>query len=102
MALTVEQLKVYLRADGTGSDSDLTALLAAANALVKRSTGKTQIVVNDVTLDIGTDELYNTALRLLCAHWFENRGVESPARIASFSFSVQHILDHISQCGDYL
>lgn len=106
--MTLIELKTYLRIDGTDSDADLTAFMAAAISYVKQQTGKTKIKTGvdvaglPVYADIATNELYNLAVKLLCAHWYENRCVEAPGQTTRITHSVDALINHIALCGDYI
>ena len=115
--MTLEEIKTYLRVDGTDSDGDITALIAAAKSYIQRMTGKTKVIVIDtatglpsvdvdtglvVTADISTDELYNLANKLIIAHWYENRGVEIAGTLTKITHSVDAMVNHIAMCGDYV
>lgn len=105
--LTLDEIKLYLRA---GDDDDITiaALMAAATGYVNGQTGKTQVKTGvdadnlPVYDEIATDELYNQAIKLMVAHWYENRGVEVPGQLTRISHSVDALVSHISLCGDYI
>ncbi|MBU2703881.1 putative phage protein (predicted DNA packaging) [Sporomusaceae bacterium BoRhaA] len=106
--MTLDEVKSYLRVDGTDEDADITALMSAAALYITQQTGKTQRVTgynSDGTaanVDITTDELYNTCNKLLIAHWYENRGVEVAGNLTRITHSVDAIINHIALCGDYV
>ena len=91
-------MKSYLKVDDTSEDTLITALISAAESYVKQTTGKTL----KGTANINTDELYNLCVKLMVAHWFENRAVQAQTQLNDFSFSVQALINHIAMCGDYL
>lgn len=99
--MTLAELKLYLRVDGSDEDAELTALLSAATGYIQRMTGKTHAVAGGVESDINTDELYNLCAKLLCAHWYENRGVEIAGSLTRITHSVDALVAHIAMCGDY-
>jgi uncharacterized phage protein (predicted DNA packaging) len=107
--MTLEEAKNYLRVDTDDDDALIRALITAAESYVKQQTGKIKkIVVVDgepTETDIATDELYNLCVKLLLAHWYENRGVEKASSrntIAKISHSVDALVNHIAMCGDYV
>lgn len=90
-------IKEYLKVNSTDEDVLLTSLISAAEGFIQQTTGKTL----KGTAAISTDELYNTCVKMLVAHWYENRAVQATTQLNDFSYSVQTIINHISQCGDY-
>ncbi len=115
--MTLDEVKSYLRIDGTDEDVDISALMTAAALYITQQTGKTKVVVIDAETNkpavdsasglilfanITTDELYNTCNKLLISHWYENRGVEIAGTLTKISHSVDAIIQHIAVCGDYV
>lgn len=90
-------MKSYLRIDDTSEDVLITSLISAAESFVQQTTGKTL----KGTAAISTDELYNLCVKLMVAHWYENRAVQATTQLNDFSFSVQALMNHIAMCGDY-
>lgn len=97
MALTLSQVKVYLRVDYNTEDSLITNLMQAATDQVKQTTGKT--TYNDATIE--ENELFQTVVEMIVAHWYENRGMVSPAAVNNLPLSVESIIKHISLCGEF-
>lgn len=101
--MTVDDAKLYLRVDTSDDDALIQSLITAAESYIKQQTGKTKKIVGTEEQDISTDELYNICLKMLVAHWYENRGPEVVGTVvARFSHSVNAIIHHISMCGDYV
>ena len=96
--MELSTMKSYLRIDDTSEDTLITALISAAESYIQQTTGKTL----KGTANINTDELYNLCVKLMVAHWYENRAVQANTQLNDFSFSVQALLQHIATCGDYL
>lgn len=105
--MTLETIKEYLKVDHDDEDVLLTSLISAAEGFTQKTTGKTQVKTGVDELGvttyaaINTDELYNLCVKLMVAHWFENRAVQTNTQLNDFSFSVQALINHISLCGDY-
>lgn len=105
--MTLEDLKTYLRIDGSDDDVLIQSLMTAASSYIKKTTGKTQIITGanedgtPVLADITTDELWCLTVKLMVAHWYENRGVEIPGTLTKISHSVDALINHIAMCGDY-
>lgn len=106
--MTLDEVKLYLRVDSTDEDAGITALLAAATSYINQQTGKTKKITGTdeaglpVTIAIDTDDLYNLCIKLMVAHWYENRGVEIPGSLTRITHSVDALVNHISMCGDYI
>lgn len=79
----------YLRVED--DDTTLEPLVSAAKQYIRQSTG--------IHFD-GQNEVYETAIKMLAAHWYENRGVLS-ANAMEIPFSVESLINHIKLCGDY-
>lgn len=103
--MTLDDVKLYLRVDTSDDDALIQSLITAAETYIKQQTGKTKKIVGAEETDISTDDLYNLCVKLLVAHWYENRGVEiSGGRVAvtKISHSVDALVSHIAMCGDYV
>lgn len=95
--MELTDIKEYLKIDNDAEDALLDSLLAAAESYIKQTTGKTL----KGTAAINTDELYNLCVKLMVAHWYENRAVQSPTNLTKIDYTVQALVNHISLCGDY-
>lgn len=100
--MTLCEAKVYLRVDHEIEDQFIQSLITAAEAYIIRTTGKTKVIVDQEEKPIQTDDLYKLAVKILLAHWYDNRGIELPGNYKKISHSVDALLDHISMCGDYV
>lgn len=108
-ALTLAEIKTFLRVDSDAEDALLTAQMTAAQSFIGGKISKTRHVTKDESgeptdEDIASDELYKHAVKLLVAHWYENRAVETAGNktLNKISFTVEAIITHIETCGDYL
>lgn len=107
--MTLAELKLYLRV-GDNEDELIQALLTSATSYINQQTGKTKKLTGEVdpetlfpiTADISTDELYNHAIKLMCAHWYEHRGIEVAGTVTRITHSVDALVNHIAVCGDYV
>lgn len=96
--MTLSDVKLYLRVDTTADDALITSLMTAAESYIKQTTGKTL----KGTAAINTDELYNLCVKLMVAHWYENRAVQSPTNLTKIDYTVQALINHISLSRDYV
>ena len=98
MAVTLAQAKNYLKLDNDITDDDelVTSLISAADDYVRRTTGKVNTGDNQ-------SQLYDLCIKMLVAHWYENRAVYSkkPGAINVIPHTVTALLTHIAQCSDY-
>ena len=102
--MTLDDVKLYLRVDTSDDDALIQSLITAAETYIKQQTGKTKKIVGAEETDISTDDLYNLCVKLLVAHWYENRGVETGGgrvAVTKISHSVDALVNHIAMCGDY-
>jgi uncharacterized phage protein (predicted DNA packaging) len=81
----LDDVKTYLRIDGTEDDVFLSSLISGAKLFINNATGKT---VNE------SNDLHKLAVSLLCSHWYENREVVGKAD--KLAFSLDSILFQIS------
>lgn len=81
----LEEVKEFLRVDGDTDDNLITSLILSANRFIKNATNP----------NVDTDtELYKTALKMLVAHWYENR--EPIGKATTLAFSLTDILIQLS------
>lgn len=109
-ALTLAEIKTFLRVDNDAEDALLTAQISAAQSFIGGKISKTKHLAGygdnsePAYKEISSDELYKHAVKLLVAHWYENRVVETVGNktINKISYTVDAILTHIETCGDYV
>lgn len=89
--MTVDEIKLYLRIDNDEEDLLLQGQIAAATHYIERSTGKAY----------ANDEVWNICIKMLVAHWYENRGVQNSRGNVRFDYSVTALMNHIALCGVY-
>ena len=105
--MTLDDMKLYLKVDADEEEDIISSLMTAAESFIQRSAGKTKVATGVDELGvttyaaISTDELYNLCVKLMVAHWYENRAVQATTQLNDFSFSVQALMNHIAMCGDY-
>lgn len=92
--VTLEDAKAYLKVDEdiTEEDTLIESLIEAAEQYVEQSTGKQN-----------TGGLYDLCVKLLVAHWFENRAAFSPkpGTISELPHSVTALMQHIAMASVY-
>lgn len=100
--MTLQDVKQYLRVTTDNEDAVIQANLTAAKTYIKAQTGKTKVKSGETEADIETDELWGMAVKLMVAHWYENRAIEVTGTIvARLSHTVDALVNHIAMCGDY-
>ena len=91
--MTLDDIKNYLKVDHGEDDALIQSLIAAARQYIEKQTGK--IYKPD-------DEVWNICIKLMVAHWYENRGIEVAGTIiARIGHTVDALINHIAMCGDY-
>lgn len=93
--MTVEEIKKYLRVDDDFDDEIIEALQKAAIKYIQSKTGKTYKE---------DDEVWNLAIKLMIAHWYENReiqAVSSKSNLVTIDHTADSLMSHIALCGDY-
>jgi len=101
MALALATAKNYLRVTGTADDTLITALMAAAGQFIDQCTGKTKKVIGTTETAISEDGLYQQAILILLAHWYENRGEQLPQTLNEVDYATKALINHITLCGVY-
>jgi|SRR5690554_3397441 len=106
--MTLEDAKIYLRVDADDDDDLIQTLITAAESYINEQTGKTKMITGTdedgepIYEGINESELWKLAVKLLLAHWYENRGVEIPGNLTKINHSVDALVHHIAMCGDYV
>jgi uncharacterized phage protein (predicted DNA packaging) len=80
--LELEELKRFLRVDGTDEDTDISSLQLAAEVYLANAG-----VVKDYAND-----LYTLVVKLLVTHWYENRETFINMKSTKIDFSIETIL----------
>ena len=109
MPLNISDMKIYLRVDADDEDSLIEAQMLAADKYISGKLSKTQVYLSTgedgvkVYGPLMEDLLYQQCVKLMVAHWFENRSVVVTGTIvAKIQHTVDAILTHIEGCGDYI
>lgn len=100
--MNVTPIADYLRLTDDSETALLEEIVLSAELFIQRVTGKTQVVVGGTASPIADDLIYQRALKVLSAHWFENRGAESETALHKLSFSLQHLINFITLSGEYI
>ncbi len=85
----LEEVKDYLRIDGTDEDSFIMSLISAAKQYIKGGTG---CIVDE------NNDLHKLAVNLLATHWYENR--EAVGKTDALAFSLQSIFMQMTYGSD--
>lgn len=91
-ALTLDDVKLYLRVDGADEDTLIQDLMDGAVGYMQRMTGKAYDPA---------DGVWKMAIKYLCSHWYENRDDAAAGRDAKVSHTIDALISHISLCDDY-
>lgn len=96
--MDISEIKLYLRITHDDEDALIESFCEAAENYIRQKTGKSKKGADDIANDV----LYKQTVKLMVAHWYENRAVISPSATNKISHTVDALIDHISLCGDYL
>lgn len=77
----LENVKLFLRVDGTDNDDIINDLIEYAMAYVQRTTGQTVDLV---------DPLNRMAIKLLVRHWFDGNDEDVPYGINSILTQIKY------------
>ena len=83
-AITVDDMREYLRIDGTANDNLLTALIDAAGVYITQTTGMT-------TTDQAANPLAKSATRMLVAMWYDPQGIDATASERAVTEMLKHL-----------
>ena len=78
--MLLDDVKLYLRVDGTDEDSAIRGMIDAAKVFIKSGTG--------VTFQ-EADARHLMTLKILVAHWYDNRGLIGSAVELPFTITAQ-------------
>ncbi len=109
MSVSLADVKLYLRVTGDDEDSLIAAQVTAAENYLLGKVSKTKRRVGtdasdvDIFVGIADDLLFQQCVKLMVAHWYENRAVNvMGTNIVSIKHTVDAIVAHIEICGDYV
>ena len=92
----LKQLQEYIKY--SGDDETVIALCKAATEKAESETGKRFVINEDGEPE---SDLYWLAVKMMTAHWYDNRGIATDKTQADIPMSAGMILDHIALCGIY-
>lgn len=89
----LKELQEYIKYDGEDENLVVSLYLAAVEK-GETETGKA------FRLEEGRpkSELYWLAIKMIVAHWYDNRGIVTDKAMADIPMSAQMLLDHIALC----
>lgn len=90
--ISTDEIKSYLRITHTKDDSFITGLIDIAKAYIKEQTG-VEYIQNDF--------VYELALRLMIAHFYNNRSPVSEKTVSAVPFSLESMLIHLRIRGAF-
>jgi uncharacterized phage protein (predicted DNA packaging) len=82
----LEEVKEYLKVDGTDEDTEILGLIDAAEAYLTNA---------GVTKD-ETNELYKLAVKMLVVNWHENR--QPIGKVDKLAFGLDSIITQLKYC----
>lgn len=82
--MLLEEIKEYLRVDG--EDAEIPGLITAAETYLTNA----GVMVDE------TNELYKLAVKMLVAHWYENR--QPVGKADKIAFGLESIISQLKYC----
>lgn len=99
----LEEVKLYLRVDGTLEDELISSMISAAIEYIKSASGKTRLKDGGELTD---SELVKLAIKQLVTHWYDHRGTQYLSgnfkNVADISYSFTVILAHITTSQEFV
>lgn len=83
----------FARIDMQEDEGTIAAILTAAETYIRESTGKRRP-------DNGDSSLYDTAVKMLAAHWYDNR-TPTGADTKEIPYTLSLLISHISLVATY-
>ena len=78
--MLLDVVKLYLRVDGSDEDSAIQGMIDAAKVFIKSGTG---------VAFLEADARHLMTLKMLVAHWYDNRGLIGSAAELPFTITAQ-------------
>lgn len=82
--VTVEDMRTYLRLDGTQNDGLLRDYIDAATVYITRTTGAT-------AAEQAANPLARAAVKMLVAEWYDPQGIDATASDRAVTEMLKHI-----------
>lgn len=91
--VTLKTFCEYARIDVQSDKNTLRTLLTSAETMIRDTTGKRRP-------DDRNDSLYDMAVMMLAAHWYDNR-TPTGTEQKEIPYTMNMLITHISLCGEY-
>lgn len=91
--ITIADFCEFARIDVQDDEGTIAAILTAAESYVRESTGKRRP-------DGGDSSLYDTAVKMLAAHWYDNR-TPAGTDTKEIPYTLSCLISHISLVSSY-
>lgn len=99
----LDEVKLYLRVDGTMEDELIQGMIDAAIEYIKSASGKTRLKNGGELME---SELVKLAVKQLVTHWYDHRGTQYLSghfkNVADISYSTTLILAHITTSQEFV
>lgn len=100
--MNIEKMKNFLRVDGTEEDEIIYDLISVATQEIKSRTGKRFVNRADANEDIETDAIFQQAVKIRVADYYQNRQSETEKQQYQYSTSFESMCTFIAISGDYV
>ena len=91
--ITIADFCEFARIDMQDDDGTIAAILTAAETYVREKTGKRRP-------DGGDSSLYDNAVKMLAAHWYDNR-TPTGTDTREIPYTLSDLISHISLVATY-
>ncbi len=103
MIRLLNDVKLYCRIDSDDEDDLLNEMIAAAKNQIFGQCGKTSYVNGEVEpIRLEDTELFKLAVKMLVAHWYDNRGAVSVGEMKNIPYAVDSIIAEFRLNGAYI
>lgn len=85
--MLLEEIKLYLKIYDDSDDVEINSFIIAAENYLKNA--------GVVTESLSDNELYKLAVKMLVAHWYDNRGIETSSKVSNISLSINALITQL-------
>lgn len=107
--ISLDEVKIYLHVDSDAENALIESQMSAADRYISGKISKTQVYLSTgedgikIYGPIADDPLYQQCIKLMVAHWYENREIVAVgSNVVKVDHTVDSIIAHIQGCGDYI
>ena len=104
-SISLDEVKIYLHVDSDVENALIESQMSAADRYISGKISKTQVYLSTgedgikVYGPIADDSLYQQCIKLMVAHWYENREASTDLKLSEVPFAVEAILNRHKVAG---